>query len=201
MSSPTTSRPAAPAAAAPSPHRSLRNYLLDPGLQLRFGGYLVGITTAFGAVLCWRMWRATREASKLVALGDARTDEVVAQMLRMEDRSRLLWLVGILAGLVLVLLILAVMVTHRIAGPAMVLGRACRAVGEGGLVPQRPLRRGDFLVGLAEEVWAMIAALREREEQERVQIGEALQALQASPDRARAILERLSAEKARRLQA
>ncbi len=100
----------------------------------------------------------------MVALGDPRSDDTIAAMLGAEDRTRMLWMAGILAGVLLCLLVLAVVVTHRIAGPSRVIGQACRAVGAGSLARPRALRRGDLLVGLADEVGAMVDALRAREE-------------------------------------
>jgi hypothetical protein len=182
---------------APSTRRQLKNYLLDPGLQLRLGGYLAAVAALLSVALGWTVWRAYAEASKLVALGDPRSDEVVAALLRSEDRIRMLWMAGILAGVVVCLLGLAVVVTHRIAGPALALARTCRSVGEGSLARPRPLRRGDLLVGLADEVGGMVDALRAREEAERAELEAAAQ----DPQRAREVAARLAEEKRRRLQA
>ena len=187
------------AATRASARRKVKNFMLDPGLQLRLGGYLVAVAAALSLALGWQIWRATREASELVALGDPRADEVVSAMLRGEDRARMLWTAGILAAVVLCLLGLAVVVTHRIAGPALVIARACRCVAEGDLVRQRPLRRGDLLVGLADQVGAMVEALRVREEGERTRLAEAVEVMADSPERARAIVEQLAIEKSRRL--
>jgi hypothetical protein len=188
----------------PAARRRLRNYVQDPGLQLRLGGYLVAVAAALSLALGWQLWRAYAEASKVVALGDPRSDDAIAAMLRADDRTRMLWTAGVLAGVLLCLLAIAVVVTHRIAGPARAIGGACRAIGAGTLVPPRPLRRGDLLVGLADEVGAMALALREREAEERAALEQAAVALAGAPPdaaKARDIVERLAAEKARRLRA
>ena len=201
MNQPTSASPPASSAALVNPRRKLRNFMLDPGLQLRFGGYLVAVASGLSLALGWQVWRAYSEASKLVGLGDPRSDEVVATMLRADDRARMLWTGGILAAVVACLLGLAVVVTHRIAGPALVIARACRSVAGGSLARPRPLRSGDLLVGLAEEMGAMVDALRAREEEERERIAQAAEAMARSPEQARAILEQLASEKARRLRA
>ncbi len=189
-----------PTTAVPAPaRRKVKNFIVDPGLQLRLGGYLVAVASVLSLALGWQIWRAYREASVLVALGDPRADEVVSAMLRGEDRARMLWTACILAAVVLSLLGLAVVITHRIAGPALVIARACRCVANGDLVRQRPLRRGDLLIGLADEMGAMVEALRAREEEERTRLAEAAQVMADSPEQARAIVEQLAAEKARRL--
>ncbi|HEX9288206.1 MAG TPA: hypothetical protein VF904_01685 [Anaeromyxobacteraceae bacterium] len=199
MTEPTTATAAPPAETRAAPRRLVKNYILDPGLQLRLGGYLAAVAAALSVALGWQVWRAYAEASKLVALGDPRADEVVAAMLHVEDRARMVWMAGILAGVVLCLLGLAIVVTHRIAGPALVMARSCRAVADGMLASSRPLRRGDLLVGLADDIGAMVEALRAREEEERKRLVEAAAALGRSPEQARAMLEALVAEKARRL--
>lgn len=59
--------PAAPSAAPPKFKRSAKNYLLDKSFQLKYTGYIVGITAAIslalGAVLFW-------QSEKTVAIGN-----------------------------------------------------------------------------------------------------------------------------------
>jgi hypothetical protein len=182
--------------------RKLRNYLLDAGLQLRFAGYLVAIAAVVSAFLGWRLWVSYREASRLVALADPGAEEAIALLLAREDRLRMLWLGLGLAFVVMALLCFALVVTHKVAGPALVVGRICREVGEGRLRRPRPLRRGDLLVNLADEVAAMVDALRVRDLAEREALREAMAVLGEGPEgeaRAREILGRLDAEKAARL--
>jgi hypothetical protein len=200
MSGPTTAT-APPAATSPprERQRKLRNYLLDPRLQLRLGGYLAAVAAVLCVALGWLLWRAYAEASRLVALGDPRSDDVVATLLAVDDRARMVWMAGILAGVVLCLLAIAIVVTHRIAGPALVLGRVCRAVAAGKLAGPHPLRRGDLLVGLADEVGAMVDALRAREEDERARLADAERLVATSPDEARGLLRAIADEKTRRL--
>ncbi len=185
-------------------HRRLRNYLIDAGLQLRFASYLVGLATLLSAFLGWRLWLSYREASRLVALGDPVADDAIARLLAREDRVRMIWLAAGLVAVVLCLLVFALVVTHRVAGPALVLGRTCRQVGEGSLRRPRALRHGDLLTGLAADVAGMVDRLREREEAERVQLLEAARWAAQGADgaaRVREIAERLAAEKAARLRA
>jgi methyl-accepting chemotaxis protein len=192
----TTTVPAT-SSVPPSARRRVRNYLLDPGMQLRLGGWLAAVAACLSAALGWNLWRAYREASRLVALGDPRSDEVVAALLSADDRVRMAWLAAVLAAVVLGLLALSLVVTHRIAGPALALRRTCRAVAEGSLARSRPIRRGDLLSGLADEMTAMVEALRAREEAERAALAAAAE---AGPEEARRVAARLAAEKAGRLE-
>jgi len=180
-----------------SPRRRWRSLLLDPGLQLRLGATLMVSASVLSLALGWQLWRAYREASRLVALNDPRADAVIAALLRAEDRRRIALLGAVLAVVVLVLGIAAVVASHRIAGPAFTLGRSCRAVAAGALPRPRPLRRRDLLGGLGADVSAMLEALRAREEEERALL---VEAVDAPPERAREIVVALAVRKARRLE-
>ncbi len=180
--------------------RRVRNYLVDADMQLKLASYLVVAAAAITAVMAVLLWRAYQEASAVIALADPAIGQVLAQ----EDRWRMVWLAVGFAVIALVLLSMALVVTHRVAGPALYLARACRSVGEGHLTPLRSLRKRDLLVPLAEEVSLMIETLREREEGERAVVVAAAAQLRrpgASPAELKCAedLERLAAEKARRV--
>jgi hypothetical protein len=157
---------------------------------------------ALSGFLGWRLWNAYREASRLVALGDPASDEAIGQIMAREDLVRMAWLAAGLAAVVISLLGFALVTTHKVAGPALVLGRTCRLVAEGKLRRPRPLRHGDMLTRLADEVGGMVDRLRDREEKERAVLLEAAAALGGAGEaqaRAREALGRLAAEKAERL--
>jgi HAMP domain-containing protein len=208
-----TSAPPADGAAAFGPdlpdgrrvRRRVRNYLLDTGLQLRLASYLVAVSIALSLGLGGLLWRAYRETSRVVELSDPEVGAALAALLAQEDRWRIV-VVG--AALVLVLICLlgaAVVVTHRIAGPAYAIRRTCRRVAEGDLAEPPPLRARDLLVELGDEVAEMVRALREREAREAAILRSAAEALRdrASSGDARAALaataDGLAAEKERRL--
>jgi methyl-accepting chemotaxis protein len=191
------------AAGAPRTRRRVRNYLIDTSLQLRLAAYLLAVAVTLSAALGWLLWNAYAETTRVLTLADP---DVGASLAR-EDQVRMMWIVGVLVALLLLLLAGAVVVTHRIAGPAFVLARTCREVGEGSLAQLRSLRSTDLLGDLAEDVAGMVDALRAREARERDGVRAAVERLRdpgSSPEaRARALedLERLVAEKARRLEA
>jgi hypothetical protein len=163
-------RPPAEEAAADDAGRTrrrVRNYLLDTGLQLRLASYLVAAATVLSAGLGWMLWRAYRETSQVLELSDPSGGAALGTALAHEDRFRM---IAVAVALVLVLLCLlgaAVMVTHRIAGPAYAIGRTCRRVAEGDLSEPPPLRQGDLLRELGDDVAAMVKVLRGREVRER----------------------------------
>jgi len=201
----TTGGADAPSSVPPAaPRRRVRNFLLDTSLQLRLASYLVAVAIALSVGLGALLWKSYREASALVALSDPDVSDSIAAALAREDRLRVVWLAAALAAILVCLLGAAVVITHRIAGPAYAIGQICRQVAEGRLTPPRSLRARDLLVDLADDVAAMVAALRAREESERGALAAAAAAVRDGAPGARedaaATLERLAAEKARRLQ-
>jgi methyl-accepting chemotaxis protein len=201
--------PARPAPPPPEdlrpPRRRVRNYLLDTGLQLRLASYLVAVATVLSLGLGWLLWSAYRETSRVVALGAPDAGESIAAALAAEDRARIAFVAIVLAAVLVCLLGAAVVVTHRIAGPAYVLRNACGRIADGDLSRPRPLRSHDLLVDLADGVSGMVDALRAREEADREVVARAAAVLRdprSSADAraaAAAELERVAAEKEARL--
>jgi hypothetical protein len=197
-----------PASAAPADgrsHRRVRNYLVDTGLQLRLASYLLGVAVVICAGLGWLLYQAYQETSRVIALGDLDAGEGLARALASEDRGRIVLVAAALGGVLVCLLGAAVVITHRIAGPAFVIGRTCREVGEGLLRHPRPLRTRDLLVELGQDVAAMVEALRAREAAEAEVARRAAAVLHdpgadaAARGAAAGALERLAAEKQARL--
>lgn len=195
----------APAAGGRS-HRRVRNYLVDTGLQLRLASYLLGVAVILCAGLGWLLFQAYQETSRVIALGDPEAGESIARALASEDRGRIVLVAAALGGVLACLLLAAVVITHRIAGPAFAIGRTCREVGEGSLRRPRPLRSRDLLVDLAQDVAGMVEALRQREEAELGEVRRAAAVLRdpAADAEARAAaaaaLEALAAAKQARLE-
>lgn len=200
--------PTAAPIAAPSgrSHRRVRNYLVDTGLQLRLASYLLAVAVALCAGLGWLIYQAWQETSRVIALGDPDAGESIALALASEDRGRIVLVAAALGGVLLCLLGAAVVITHRIAGPAFAIGRTCREVGEGRLRPPRPLRARDLLVDLAGDVAGMVEALRRREAAEAEVARQAAAVLRdpgadpAAREVAAAALERLAEAKQARLE-
>src|SRR5438552_17583596 len=185
--------------------RRLRNYFLDAKLQLRLASYLIGVGVALSLGLGWLLWRAYRETSRVIALSDPDAGDSIGLALANEDRVRIIIIGVVLAGVLLCLLGSAMVVSHRIAGPAFAIARTCRQVGEGSLAVPRPLRPRDLLVELGNAVAAMVDALRTRETREREVALSAAAALRdpAASPQARSVaaeaLERVAKEKGERL--
>ncbi|MFT3915480.1 MAG: hypothetical protein QM704_15585 [Anaeromyxobacteraceae bacterium] len=191
-----------PPAKTGASNRRLRNYLLDTGLQLRLASYLIGVAVLLSVFLGFKLYEAWRETSKVIALSDPETGDSLAAALAAEDRGRIVLVSAALVFILLLLLASAIVITHRIAGPAFALGRTCHRVAEGNLTRPWPLRRGDLLVDLAGEVSHMVDALRDRETAEREFLEEHAARLRGLGGEAASVagkLEALAKEKAGRL--
>lgn len=197
--------PATESPAAVIHKRRMKNYLINTKLQLRFASWLLAVAAMISVVLGWVLWRSYAETSRLVALSDPDGADSLAAMFASEDRARMVWLAAALAVVLVCLLGFAVVLTHRIAGPAFVISRTCRQVGEGNFERPRPLRQRDMLVELFDDVIDMVNAIRDRDQAERDRIVAAIASLgnpaAGEEDRRRAIetLEQLVAEKSKRL--
>ena len=185
--------------------RRLRNYLLNAPLQLRLASYLIGVGVVLSLGLGLLLWRAYQETSRVIALSDPDGGDSIALALASEDRFRIVIIAVTLGGVLLCLLGSALVISHRIAGPAFAIGRTCREVGEGHLAAPRPLRPRDLLVELGNDVAGMVSALRTRESREREVTLSAASVLRdpgASAEARRAAaegLERVAREKGERL--
>lgn len=164
-------------AGAPAHHR--RTYLIDRGFQLRYALLLAG-AGALLALLCG-LWlhQAHLQATELLPL-DAETRALVART----DRELMGALVGITALMALALGVLGVIITHRVAGPVLVLGRYLHAFAAGRYPRLRALRRGDELQRLFGVFGEGVEALRARERAHADQLEEAAAQVRAALPRA-----------------
>ena len=153
--------------------RSIRNYLLDSKLQLRYAMAMVMLSSLLTAGLGYIWYRQMRETSMTVevkALASMDVDDDEIQQLRGEmksqDNLRLLALVGFGVLFALVMLGYGIVLTHKIAGPLFKVGRYMTDVKEGKLGPVYNLRKGDQLQEFFEVYKGMHHALRERQREE-----------------------------------
>ncbi len=143
-------------AGAPAHHR--RTYLVDPGFQLRYALLLAGAGALLALLGGLWLHQAQLQVTELLPL-DAEARALVART----DRELLGALAGLAALMALALGVLGVIITHRVAGPVLVLGRYLQAFGAGRYPPVRALRRGDELQRLFGVFAEGVEALRARE--------------------------------------
>ena len=147
----------APAPVGATAHHR-RTYLVDRGFQLRYALLLAGAGAAL-ALLCG-LWlhQAHLQATELLPL-----DREARLLADRADGELLGALMGITALMALALGVLGVIITHRVAGPVLVLGRYLQAFAAGRYPRVRALRRGDELQRLFGVFAEGVEALRARE--------------------------------------
>jgi methyl-accepting chemotaxis protein len=167
-----------PAPAGGAAHHR-RTYLVDRGFQLRYALLLAGAGAAL-ALLCG-LWlhQAHLQATELLPL-----DAEARALVERTDRELLGALVGITALMALALGVLGVLITHRVAGPVLVLGRYLQAFAAGRYPRVRALRRGDELQRLFGVFADGVEALRDRERAHADLLEDAAAAVRAALPRA-----------------
>ncbi len=162
------------------PKRKLKNFLLDWRFQLKYTLAVVLVTTAISLVLGiflyntqQEVFSANRENSQLLTLDDPEMNQAIQAELAKADaliearnRVLILTLVATLGGLVLVLTLLGIVATHKIAGPAYAMKRLMSMIADGKHPHVRKLRKGDELVEVSMELKRMADNLRQRDEEE-----------------------------------
>ncbi|MDX2051121.1 MAG: HAMP domain-containing protein [Polyangiaceae bacterium] len=109
----------------------------------------------------------------------ARLLEAQAAELRAQ-RAQMLWMLPLVCVvLVLVIAMMGIYVTHKVAGPIYKMKRQLADVGAGYLRIPQPLRKGDELVAFFETFDTMVRNLRRRQEVEIEKLDRALVGLEA----------------------
>lgn len=85
-------------------------------------------------------------------------------LIQARQRSILATIFGLLGVLVVVLGVVGIVITHKVAGPIYKMTRYMQKLRHGSLVEPAPLRQGDDLVEFFEEMRAAVRRLRERQE-------------------------------------
>nr|MBK7537325.1 hypothetical protein [Myxococcales bacterium] len=161
-----------PTGSHPAYRRRIANYLLDKRLQLRY----VVVVTLLSAIICGVLgtliYRQEQQASsvleedlKALTDGDASLREFQAEVARdMESRDRALVAKMIAAGfgLVLILSVYLVVMTHKVAGPLYKISSYFDRMAAGRFSEVSALRRGDMLQDFFSGFQDMNAAMRAR---------------------------------------
>lgn len=176
-----TESPAAPAAEFKG---GRKNYLVDLRFQLKYTALLVLFGGTIMGLWGGAVWREARNNSELLEGGriaaglgmggadratlnawGARIAELHEEVIRTDQRM-LFVIVGtalvVMAGLGLC----GVLLTHRVAGPLLVLDRYTSALGDGTFPKIRALRKKDELQAYFQAFQTMVEKLRQRQQEE-----------------------------------
>jgi hypothetical protein len=155
LSDPTAATPGLPPTAPrPKYKRRLSNYLLDKKLQLRYVLVVTILSGVIAGALGFLIYQQNRAASESieedlkVLMQKSSADgfeESIANDLESGDRALVYKMVLIGVGLVLILSMYLVIMTHRVAGPLFKISMYFDRMAEGRLGRVTPLREGDML--------------------------------------------------------
>ena len=146
-------------------NRKVSNYLLDKKLQLRY----VIFVTALSAVICgtlgYLIWQqadvATNTIREQLADSPEMAEEVISS-LKSKDQNLILTMAGAGVGLVFVLSLFLVVMTHKVAGPLFKVTLHFDRMSEGRLDTVWPLRKGDMLQGFFTKFQKMHSTVKSR---------------------------------------
>lgn len=165
--------------------RRLRHMLLEPRFQLKYTAMIVGIATVICVILGVFLVTKVRENSRMLAL-----DETFAAELAAQDAQVIAALIGGLLLFLVLLTVMSIFVTHRMAGPIFVMRRYLRELAGGGLPRIRALRKGDEFSDLLDDFIMTIDALEERTTKELAVLKRAREALESDDETRRAVVGR-----------
>lgn len=143
------------------PRRRTGNLLLQPGLQLRLPAYLLLVTAVFGAVSGAHAWLAY-ERLVAMALEDSSSPGALKALFRAQTADFLYVSGLLLAGYVVATLAVAIVLTHRMVGPAVAIRRQIEALRRGDHSARVTLRKRDAFKDVARELNALAETLEKR---------------------------------------
>jgi len=179
--------PAAPAQARPRHQRKLSNYLLDKKLQLRYVMLVTILSGVIAGALGYMIYQQKRAASesieqdlKALTQADASQSdfqERVASGLASEDRALVYKMVSVGLGLVVILSLYLLIMTHKVAGPLYKVSMYFDRMAVGRLGTVTPLREGDMLQDFYGQFLEMHDAVRARAQRDVAVLEASLMAL------------------------
>ncbi len=167
--------------------RRIRNYLLNPKVQLKITLIMVTLTSLLTAVLGYIWYAEIRKASGVIkvsaisVLGNDAANQLAAE-LASEDVTRLMVLIGFGAALAVLIAAYGIVMTHRFAGPIFKIKRHMADIENDRLYALWGLRKGDQLQDFFEAFDAMHCALRSRTENDMLLLSATIAAIESESD-------------------
>lgn len=182
-----------PAAPRANHKRKLLNYLIDPKLQLRYVLVVTILSAAIAGTLGFMIYQQHRAASESIEQ-DLRVfaqktqaeeqgfQEEIADNLEHADRQLVYKMGAMGLGLVMILSMFLLVMTHKVAGPLYKVSLYFERMADGRLGVITPLRHGDMLQDFFAEFKAMHESLRARAAADAAVMLGAVHVLRASQD-------------------
>jgi methyl-accepting chemotaxis protein len=177
--------------------RKISNYLLDKRLQLRYTllvTILSGIISGSLGYLIYEQRHAASESIERQLADDnsfKEVQQVVAADYAAENRALLYKMIGVGVGLVVILSLYLVLMTHKVAGPLYKISMYFDRMAEGRLGNVTALRRGDMLQDFFGNFREMHEAVRTRMQSDVITMESAAVALRAKANGNKDLVEAL----------
>ena len=198
MSDPIATTAASATGGPRPPHpqykRKLSNYLLDKKLQLRYVLLVTILSGIIAGALGFMIYQQKREASQsiekdLMSLTQADStqedfQQTVASGLQSEDRALVYKMVGVGVGLVVILSLYLLIMTHKVAGPLYKVSMYFDRMAVKRLGVVTPLRQGDMLQDFYLNFKDMHDAVRARAQDDATAMEAALTAMRSAKNAA-----------------
>jgi len=172
--------------------RKLGNYLIDKQLQLRYVAFVTLLSAIISGSLGYMIWRQKARATDAVlqdfdawiAQADNDDERQIRTQVKEDGRADMekrdsriiLNMAGAGVGLVIVLSLFLVVMTHKVAGPLFKVGNYFEQMADGRLTKTWPLRRFDMLKDFYAKFQEMHTAVRERAQADNQVVGRFLAA-------------------------
>ena len=166
--------------------RKLSNYLLDKSMQLRYVAFVTVISAVISGALGYLIWRQEADASSYVLeafdsfAADPELRGAISERLSSDDNKLVITMAGAGIGLVVVLFMYLVVMTHKVAGPLYKVSRYFDEMAVGKLGNVYALRKGDMLQDFYDKFREMHGAVREKHREDNAALKRFLAAVEAS---------------------
>ncbi len=159
--------------AGPKPKRHIRNYLIDKNFQLGWVLRVTLVTAVIVGIMGYFLYGTLAESTELMVMQamaqegmSPAAQEAFIKQADSDKTHTLLTLGGGLVGLVILLGLMTIVATHKIAGPAYKIRRLLSGIDGAHLQLWAKLRKGDELHQVFQEFDDMVQRLREARHQD-----------------------------------
>jgi hypothetical protein len=159
---------ASPNGAAPQAKRRIRNFLIDRRFQLGWVARVAFVTALILGAMGYFLFRTLSESTDMMVAQTLAVEgmapsaqQAFIEQGRRDKRSAVLELASGLAGILVLLSLMTIVATHKIAGPAYKMKKLLSGIDGDHLQLWAKLRKGDELHDMFEQLEEMLRRLRE----------------------------------------
>ena len=153
--------PTRPAGGGGKAQRRLRNFLLDPLLQVKIGLYAIILSVLFAAALGFILYHNFHTlVADVVELTDAKQE--VEEYFQKYWLKAQIWVYLSFAVYIGATIAVSVIYTHRLIGPTIAFRRHLRSLAEGRYGARTYLRKGDAFFEVADELNSLSEVLERK---------------------------------------